>query len=383
MMQTRDERAKFIHAWNQVSEIGPRRLQKLLDTFGCPRRAWEAPGQELRLVEGFSKNLTEKVHRQKQILDPAKLWEEILASGLALLLYNDAQYPADLKEIYDPPAILYGLGNLALLRTPMVAVVGSRRHTHYGKQVARRLAAELVSRGITVTSGMARGIDTHAHEGALEQGGKTIAALGCGLDICYPPENRALKQRIQEQGLVISEFPPGTKPAPLNFPRRNRIISGLSAGTVVVEAGVKSGALITAEFSLEQGREVFAVPGSIESPYSSGCHKLLKEGAKLVESAADILEELVLFDPGVQRQNEAGMERPPGGASSREPPPLEAGEAELLEILHYEPVSLEELAGMSQVPLSSLNYLLLEMEMKGLVKQLPGKYFVRNTPGGV
>ncbi len=381
-MQKRDERAKYIHAWNQVSEIGPRRLQKLLDIFGCPRRAWEAPEQELRRVEGFSKNLAEKVHRQKQAQEPAKLWEEIRASGVSLLLSSDAQYPPDLKQIYDPPAILYGLGNLALLRTPMVAVVGSRRHTHYGKQVARRLAAELVSRGITVTSGMARGIDTHAHEGALEQGGKTIAVLGCGLDICYPPENRALKQRIQEQGLVISEFPPGTKPAPLNFPRRNRIISGLSAGTVVVEAGVKSGALITAEFSLEQGREVFAVPGSVESPYSSGCHKLLKEGAKLVESAADILEELALFGPGHHGPNGAGAAFP-GGPSSRETLPLEAGEAELLEILHYEPVSLEELAGMSQVPLPGLNYLLLEMEMKGLIKQLPGKYFVRNTPGGV
>lgn len=382
-MQAIDERAKYIHAWNQVSEIGPRRLQKLLDTFGCPRRAWEAPGQELRRVEGFSKNLAEKVLQQKQGLDPEQLWAAVLASGVTLLLHGDAQYPADLKQIYDPPPILYGLGNLELLHTPMVAVVGSRRHTHYGKTVARRLAAELVDRGVTVTSGMARGIDTHAHEGALEQDGKTIAVLGCGLDICYPPENRALKQRIQEQGLVISEFPPGTKPAPLNFPRRNRIISGLTAGTVVVEAGLKSGALITAEFSLEQGREVFAVPGSIESPYSSGCHKLLKEGAKLVESAADILEELMLPEPGAHGQGTAGTEQRPGLASPRDSLPLKNDEAELLEILHYEPVSLEELAGMSRLALSSLNYLLLELEMKGLIKQLPGKYFVRNIPGGV
>ncbi len=346
-------------------------MQKLMDHFQCAARAWNAPLKELSTVKGFERSLCEKIVNKRKTVDVNKTWSLLNASTISILLFDDPRYPPLLKQIYDPPLSLYYLGDIDFLATLSIAVVGSRRHTHYGKQVAQKLASALALNGITVTSGMARGIDTWSHRGALDAKGKTIAVLGCGLDICYPPENKTLKERIQCQGLVISEFPPGTHPAPLNFPRRNRIISGLSLGTVVVEAGVKSGALITAEFALEQGREVFAIPGSIESPYSQGCHKLLKEGARLVETVEDILEEISLAQK-VYVQEPAQVQLT-----------LDAEEFALLDVIQYEPVALEKIAGMLDIPLSKINALLLEMELKGIVKQLPGKYYVRNTHGGV
>ncbi len=347
-------------------------MLKLLDHFECAAKAWNAPLKELGKVHGFDKSLCEKIVHKRKAVDVNKAWSRLCKSDISILLYDDPRFPPLLKQIYDPPITLYFLGNIELLPTRSIAVVGSRRHTHYGKKVAQKLASALVSNKITVTSGMARGIDTWSHQGALDAKGQTIAVLGCGPDICYPPENKTLKERIQHQGLVVSEFPPGTHPAPLNFPRRNRIISGLSLGTVVVEAGVKSGALITAEFALEQGREVFAIPGSVESPYSRGCHKLLKEGAKLVETVEDILEEVSLPLLGMKDHQPV-----------QEQLALNEEEITLLDMIQYEPVALEKIAGMLDIPLAKINAVLLEMELKGIVKQLPGKYYVRNTHGGV
>ncbi len=383
MVSNWEKQAKYYHAWNHLVEVGPRRMLQLLDRFHCPERAWRASQRELGSTEGISKTLSEKIVQKRSSLDPDELWKALTDAGISLLLRVDELYPDALKEIYDPPPVLYYLGDVELLQTISVAMVGSRRHTRYGAKIARKLAAELVSAGLTVTSGMARGIDTCAHRGALEAEGKTVAVMGCGLDLCYPPENKDLKKRIQQDGLAVSEFPPGVPPAPLHFPRRNRIISGLSRGTVVVEAGLKSGALITAEFALEQGREVFAVPGSIESPYSRGCHKILREGAKLVETVADILEEIAFPVSGCQSRGAGGREHAAQEGFSPEQLSFRSEEMQLLEVVQYEPVSLEELAGFVQIPLPRLNHLLLELEMKGLIEQLPGKNFVRITHGGV
>jgi len=281
----------YYHALNLIPQLGPVRINRLLAACGSARAVWEAPVPRLVAVEGCGAGLAAQIAAARALIDPIIAWQEFCSRGFAAVSRDDGAYPFLLREINDPPPILYYSGDLQALHKPSLAVVGSRRHTVYGREVAYKFAARLAACGITVVSGMARGIDTWAHQGTLGKGGATAAVLGCGLDICYPPENRLLMQNIQRQGVVLSEFPPGTEPLPANFPRRNRLISGLSLGTLVVEAGEKSGALITATFALEQGREVFAVPGSILSDCSRGCHYLIKQGAKLVDGVEAILEE--------------------------------------------------------------------------------------------
>jgi len=354
-----------------LSSLGPVRIKKLIQHFGAPEKAWKAKASELAEVEGFNKNVAEKVVMEREQVDYEKAWDKISKMGYSCITWEDPTYPSLLKEIYAPPPVLYFCGDIGVLNeTTCVAMVGSRRHTVYGRDVAYKFAYKLSSYGLIVVSGMARGIDTWAHKGALDAGGKTAAVLGCGLDICYPPENKAVMQKIQEQGLVLSEFAPGSRPLPQNFPRRNRIISGLCQGTIVVEAGEKSGALITADFALEQGREVFAVPGGIASPYSRGCHKLIKEGAKLVEKVEDILESLPLCS-----FNSTTQERETRREVKQE---FNADEKKLLALIPYEPLALEDIAALSEMPLPLVNALLLELELKGAVKQLPGKYFAKN-----
>ncbi|RQD73071.1 MAG: DNA-protecting protein DprA, partial [Candidatus Syntrophonatronum acetioxidans] len=242
-------------------------------------------------------------------------------------------------------------------------MVGTRKNTPYGKRATLAIARCLASYGFTIISGMARGIDTTAHYAALEVGGKTVAVLGCGVDVVYPGENYSLAQEIIKKGALISEFPPGTKPSPKNFPRRNRIISGLSLGLVVIEAAERSGALITADFALEQGREVFAVPGNIDSPYSKGCHKLIKEGAVLVEDPLDVLLELGYNGAEVNGTNI--------------PVNLTVEEKNLLEVVTEQPIHIDELLKLSSLTPSRLNSLLTGLEVKGAVKQQLGKYFVK------
>jgi DNA processing protein len=284
---------------------------------------------------------------------------------------DDAEYPERLKAIHDPPAVLFVRGTLPGREEPAVAIVGARRATPYGLSVARRLGGELARAGFTVVSGLARGIDGAAHEGAIRAGGRTIGVMGCGLDIAYPPEHIELIEEMVRQGAVVSEFPVGTPPYRANFPKRNRIISGMSLGVVVVEAGPESGALITARLALEQGREVFAVPGPAGSAMSVGTHRLLREGAKLVEGLQDIMEEI-----GPQL---AARTRPPSARAARPSaePQLPDEEATVYRLLSHEPRHMDELTALTgQIP-SRLSGVLLQLELRGVVRQLAGQRYIR------
>jgi DNA processing protein len=286
--------------------------------------------------------------------------------GVSILTYRDPGYPRRLLEIYDYPPLLYVRGQLTETDDLAVAVVGSRQVGSYGRRMAERIAFGLAQRGVTVVSGLARGIDSQAHRGALEGGGRTLAVLGSGIDVIYPPENRALAEQIARSGAVVSEFPLGTKPEAGHFPRRNRIISGLSRGVVVAAAGIRSGALLTANFALDQGREVFAVPGNIDCPGSQGPHHLIQVGAKLVQDVDDILEELQV--PG----------RPlPRGAPSESAHDLSTEEKRLLDLLTDRPAPVDHLISRSGFQPSETLALLFSLEMKGFIQQLSGKRFVR------
>ena len=375
MLDDRVYKARYYHAFNLMPSLGPVRIKRIIRHFGTLEQAWEAAKNTAALIEvkGIGSSLAERVVREHSSINLDRAWAEFELKGFSYVMWDEDDYPCLLKEIYDAPPLLYYLGDIHVSAAPCLAIVGSRRHTAYGKDVAYKFAADLSNYDITIVSGMARGIDTWAHKGALDAGGNTLAVLGCGLDICYPPENRTLMGKICKSGAVISEFPPRSEPFPQNFPRRNRIISGLSAGTIVVEAGERSGALITTDFALEQGREVFAVPGGIKSPYSRGCHKLIKEGAKLVEKVEDILEELQFFP-----ENEAAISHAKTLGEAVEQGQLNVDEIKLMEAIPYEPLALEEIVKISKMPVSTVNTLLLNMELKGIIKQLPGKYFVRN-----
>lgn len=361
-----DEDLIYLNALNQMSFLGPVRINALLGHFGSARAAWEASGNDLGKLPEF-KTILERFLQETKDINPENEWNRLKVLGISLLSPDSPSYPPLLKEICQPPPLLYCLGQLALGDFPPLAVVGSRRCTFYGKEVAARLAGELAASGFSIISGLAMGVDTAAHRGALELRGKTVAVLGCSLETCYPSSNTKLMQDILENGgAVISEFPLGTKPLPHHFPQRNRIISGISLGTLVVEATEKSGALITAHYALEQNREVFAVPGNVGSPYSKGCHLLIKEGARLVEAARDILEEISFREiPPVS---------PAAPASFSE---LSSEEKKLLELLPYQPMHLDELIRLSGFRPEEANTLLLSLELKGLVRQLPGKYFCR------
>ncbi len=270
--------------------------------------------------------------------------------------------------IFNPPFLLYLKGEVKKKDIDALAIVGTRRATTYGKLITRRLARALARKGVTIVSGLARGIDTAAHQGALEVGGRTIAVLGSGIDIIYPGENKKLAEEIAKRGAVVSEYSLGTQPNALHFPQRNRIISGLSKGVLVIEAPLKSGALITADFALEQGREVFAVPGNITSPNSQGTNRLIKEGAKLVECAEDILEELEF----------SYLKKEDKQVLDREIPSLFSEEREIFSLLKEEPVHIDSLISESNLAASRVGELLMKLQIKGLARELPGKLFVRD-----
>jgi DNA processing protein len=282
------ERACWV-AFNRVPGIGVVRFRQLLDRFGSLAAAWAAPRHELALA-GLDRRALDALNALRSTLDPGRELDRVRRLKADVVTWRDAAYPRLLAEIADPPPVLYVRGRLEDAQA--LAMVGTRRATIYGRDIAERLAADLARAGLTIVSGLARGIDTHAHRGALQGGGRTIAVLGHGIDTCYPPENRRLAEEIVERGALLSDYPVGTGPAGENFPPRNRIISGLSAGVLVVEAGEHSGALITSRYAAEQGRDAFAVPGPITSAASRGCHQLIQEGAKLVTSPEDVLQEL-------------------------------------------------------------------------------------------
>lgn len=356
----------YLNALNRLPLLGARRITALLSYYGSVEKVWQASGEEYARILSLTKDAGEQLSKDKEALDPEAEWLKLEQYKIKTLSTEALDYPWLLKQISYPPPILYYLGSLEALAFPAVAIVGSRRSTFYGREVAERLGNELGAAGITVVSGMALGVDTAAHRGALDSGGKTAAVLGCGLDLCYPPQNRKLMGEIASEGLIISEFPLGTQPLAANFPQRNRIISGLTLGTVVVEATAKSGSLITANYALEQNREVFAVPGNIGSPYSRGCHRLIKEGARLVESAADILAELTLTE-GCEEQL----------ALSLPEPELTNDEKILLQLIPYYPLHIDDLIRTGTFSAAVTSSVLLSLELKNLIRQTPGKYFCR------
>lgn len=366
---------------NMIPEIGPIRFKHLQEHFQDVSKVFEAPLSELKRVDEISETLAKTILSY----DKTKLEKETQAAseqGIKILTNHDPLYPDLLKSIPDPPAVIYARGDSTLLSLPSVALVGTRRPTLYGERVTAQLSSELANAGMVIVSGLARGIDTLAHRGTLKAGGKTIAVLGSGIAKLYPPENKKLAEAISENGLLISEFPLQFPPEPGNFPRRNRIIAGLSLGTVVIEADEKSGALITAGLAAEQGKDLFAVPGPIYSAKSRGPHRLIRQGAKLVEKANDILEEL---EPMRQRlfpkftvARTKSMESHSQKHSVAVLPPLSTQEEQLLSFIDFEPVHIDTLSSRTRFSSGELSQALLQLEMKGIVRALAGKMYVKN-----
>lgn len=354
--------------FNMVRGIGPTRLRALLDYFGDVERAWHAPSEELRRA-GLDRRSLEHLLAGRAKYDLDQELERIAAVGARALTWESPDYPRLLREISDPPPVLYVKGTLTEQDAWAVAVVGTRRARAYGREVTRRLTAALARSGVTIVSGMARGIDAEAHSVALKAGGRTIAVLGCGIDRVYPPEHRKLAEEISTHGALISDYPLGTPPEGSNFPPRNRIISGLSLGVLVTEAGTRSGALITADFAAEQGRDVFAVPGSILTRDCAGTNALIRDGAHVVLGPEDILEELNLTMVAEQ-------------AEARQVLPADETEAALLNHLSAEPTHVDELQQQVDLPIAQVTSTLALMELKGLVRQVGGmKYVVAREPG--
>lgn len=339
------------------------RLRRLVQAFGDVRTAWEAPVGQLA-ASGLQGRALDALVRLRSTLDVHQELERTLKAGVRVVTIDDGDYPRRLREIYAAPPVLFVRGELRPVDDDGVSIVGTRRATGYGKIVTERLAADLAAGGVTIVSGFARGVDTHAHKAALEAGGRTIAVFACGLDVVYPPENRGLVDRIAGQGALVSEHPLGVRPEATNFPARNRIVSGLTRATLVVEAGERSGALITAGFALDQGREVLAVPGPITSPGSAGTNRLIQDGARLVQGADDVRAELGMA-PAVERPAEQQL-----GLGALFP----AGdlESQLLAKLAEEPLGADDLCralGRTAVEVSTA---LTMLELRGRIRQVAG-----------
>ncbi len=373
MPQYSDAKSYWI-ALNMVPGVGPVTFRKLLNHFGAPEHVFSASLPALLAVQGINDRVAHAIADFVWTDRIDKELDAIARQRVRLLTWDDAEYPARLQTIFDPPPVLYAKGRLEHLQDVLIAIVGSRRATTYGRSVAEKLSRELVIKGVSIVSGLARGIDSAAHNGALKGGGRTVAVLGCGIDIVYPPENDRLYSEICEHGVLLSEFPMHSRPERGNFPARNRIISGLSLGTVVVEAGLQSGALITADMALEQGRDVFAVPGNITSPSSRGTNRLLKQGAQLVEHADDILHALSVE---IGRQISVSQPELPFTATPRPPLSLTADEQRIYDLLSEQPRHIDALTIQLQLPSGNVSAALMMLEMKGAVKQQAGKMFVR------
>jgi len=348
--------------FSKVRGIGPARLRLLLDYYGQIELAWRAEAGELRAI-GLDRRSVENLHKIRSTIDLEAELEKLARLGISVLTWESETYPKLLKSISDPPLALYVRGHLNPEDEWALAVVGTRRATAYGREATRLLVRGLVESGVTIVSGLAYGIDTEAHRAAIAAGGRTVAVLGCGVDIIYPGENRKLGQSIIEHGAIISEYPLGTNPESGNFPRRNRIISGLSLGVLIVEGPIQSGARITADYALEQGREVFAVPGTILSRSSAGPNHLIQNGAKLVAQVRDILEELNLTM--IAHHVEARAIIPDNDL-----------EATLLEQLSAEPVHIDDLGQATGLSAPEIASALTMMELKGMVRQIEGMNYV-------
>nr|WP_322786317.1 DNA-processing protein DprA [Desulfofundulus thermocisternus] len=361
------ERKIYWLGWQYLLPGGARYVWSLVKKFGSPGAAWAASGEELVTRGGLEPGMAGSLVHRRAELNLREELARLQEQDIKYVTIEDGEYPRLLRNIFDPPPALFVRGSLSRLGEQAVAVVGSRRPTPYGLAVAEKLGEELARAGLAVVSGMARGIDSAAHRGALAAGGMTVAVLGCGVDVVYPRENRRLMEEIIRSGAVVSEFPPGSPPEAWHFPVRNRIISGLSRATVVVEAAEKSGALITADLALEQGREVMAVPGPVTSPQSRGPNQLIKQGARLVEGAEDILEELgmtCLFPAG-ERQSPAL-------------PRLTADEEAVYGTLSTEPLPVDVVVEKTGLAVQQVLSALMFLEVKGLVRQFPGRLYARS-----
>jgi DNA processing protein len=355
---------QFWVSFHRISGVGSARISRLLECFDTLEDAWRAGDREIRAT-GLPSDVVSAILSERPSIDPANEMERIERAGVRALTLDDPDYPRLLRHIPLPPPVLYVRGTLLPTDELSIGVVGTRRSTSYGTDMTARISRGLAEAGVTIVSGLALGIDTVAHRVALEAGGRTLAVFGCGLDTIYPPRNRVLAERIVENGALISEYALGTKPDARNFPVRNRIISGLSRGVVVVEAPTRSGALITTSFAADQGRDVFAVPGSALSSASAGCHDLIRNGAMLITSAEQILDHLDVARVEVQTQARLTL-------------PETSSERILYEIVGAEPRHVNELSIESGLPIHETSGTLLALELKGLVRQSAAQHYVRS-----
>ena len=353
---------KYWVGFNLIKGIGAVRMQALIQHFGGLEDAWNAAPHELAAA-GLGLKLIERIVQARNQVDLEKVWAKIEAQGIKILTWEDVSYPQRLKEIEQPPPVLYVRGEYVPDDLFAVAIVGTRRVTPYGRQITEELAAHLAGNGITVVSGLARGVDAIAHQSSLKAGGRTIGVLGSGVDKIYPPEHRQLAEQMVGSGAIISDYAPGTPPDASNFPPRNRIISGLSLAVVVIEAGETSGALITAEFAAEQGREVFAVPGSILAPQSKGTNKLIQRGALPLLSINDLMQALDL-----RRMDDHKI--------ARKIIPSDETETRLMNVLGTQPLHVDEIRSQTELPIEKVSATLALMELKGMVRQVGGMNYV-------
>jgi len=353
---------KYWIGFNLIKGIGAVRMQALIQHFGDLETAWKASPVEFARA-GLGLKLIERIIQARENVDLTRLWTKIESQGIRILTWEDEAYPQRLKEIDQPPPVLYVRGEYLPDDVFAVAIVGTRRVTPYGRQITEQLAAFLASNGMTVISGLARGVDAIAHQTSLKAGGRTIGVLGSGVDKIYPPEHRSLAEQMIERGAIISDYAPGTPPDASNFPPRNRIISGLSLAVVVIEAGETSGALITAEFAAEQGREIFAVPGSILAPQSKGTNKLIQNGALPLLCVEDLMQALDLTRMGEHK-------------AARKIIPSDETEARLIGVLGDEPIHVDEIRNQTALPIEKVSATLALMELKGMVRQVGGMNYV-------
>jgi DNA processing protein len=355
-------------ALNLIPGVGATLFKRLLLRFKSPEVVFQAPAEELRKIEGLGERVVEAIQEGPSSQIVERELSLIKEAGAGILTLNHEAYPKRLKEIYDPPPVLYIKGELKEEDELSISIVGSRKTSSYGRGITEKISQDLARHGVTVVSGMARGIDSVAHWGAISAKGRTIAVLGCGIDVVYPPENRTLFGKIIEQGAVLSEFRMGSLPEGGHFPKRNRIISGLARGVIVVQASMKSGSLITARYALDQGRDVYAVPGNVGAEMSQGSNWLIKQGAKLVDSSEDVLEEIVPMRTGGEKTGLTVHVLDPG---------LPSEEKGLYELLGGEPIHIDEIIRKSGLEAARVSGLLLDLEIRGLISQWPGKSFTK------
>jgi len=366
-MQARMNETEAFVALNMLPGIGPVRVVRLLEAFGSPQEILKARPQSLRAVSGIGAEVSETVAAWESKVDLAGEMKRVEDFGAKVVTRNDSAYPQILREIHDPPIVLYVWGDSSVLETRTVGVVGTRKPSHYAAECAKKLSYQMAYAGLTVASGLARGVDTAAHQAALAAKGRTVAVLGSGLENLYPPENRELAEKIAAGGgAVISEFPMQTKADRQTFPMRNRIISGLSFGLLVVEAGGQSGALISANQAAEQGRSLYVIPGRIDQPGAIGSNRLIQQGAKLVMSAQDILD-----DFGLLFREKQDLKTPASGYS------LSVAEQSVRDAIGDDETAFDAIMAKCGLPTHEVSSTLLALEMRRLVKQLPGSRFVK------